>query len=110
MFRSVLAHFRRPNGVSPAFMRRLYSAEQMQAALDRERARADRNGHVFSLLRFSLGSVVHPSRYEPLILVLQRRLRCTDEIGWLDRGQVGVILANTGSRDAFRVRDSVFSV
>jgi len=76
--------------------------------LERERARADRTGDEFSLVTF------FPQEHESdrvavarLVKILKRRLRSTDEIGWLDKRHVGVVLPGTPARGAWKVADDV---
>jgi lipopolysaccharide/colanic/teichoic acid biosynthesis glycosyltransferase len=83
---------------------------QIQRALERERARADRLDGGFSLLIFELpaqGS--EPSDYSLLINVLLERLRISDEIGWTDDGRLAVVLLDTAGDGAWVVADDVIS-
>src|SRR3712207_260399 len=62
----------------------LRSADQMRALLHRERARAVRSGEEFSLLVFTLrGGDTDQETTWQLANTLTRRLRCSDEPGWL---------------------------
>ncbi len=79
----------------------IYSEEEFIAVLNRERERADRNGHIFSLVVFNM-SVLGTDFYsaEDFVRELKLRLRGTDEIGWLDKQRIGVIIPHTSQRDA----------
>ena len=84
------------------------SAKEFRAILDRERARVNRNGHEFSLVVFDLGNVNHNSAYtRHLVHVLSQRVRATDEIGWFDKGRIGVALPYTAPKGALKVGEDV---
>jgi lipopolysaccharide/colanic/teichoic acid biosynthesis glycosyltransferase len=76
-------------------------AAAFQAILAKERARADRNDHCFSLVSFEVGlqdSNMDATNY--LIDRLKKKLRITDEIGWLDNHSIGVLLFNALNEEA----------
>jgi lipopolysaccharide/colanic/teichoic acid biosynthesis glycosyltransferase len=80
----------------------IYSISQFAAALERERARADRNGHQISVALIQ----VDPSagaRTTHLLEVLHDRLRVMDEAGWYDGSQVGVLMPYTSCEGAWHV-------
>jgi lipopolysaccharide/colanic/teichoic acid biosynthesis glycosyltransferase len=86
----------------------LHSVAETLRILERERVRADRNHDEFSLIAFSVRnpktdekSLVHLSR------VLQRRLRVTDDAGWLSPTCIGAVLPHTPARGAWTVADDV---
>lgn len=74
----------------------LRSVEQMRGIVERERSRADRIGIEFSVLKFTTNEATSARKtYEFLAQILQSRLRCTDEIGWLGPQLLGVVLPST---------------
>jgi lipopolysaccharide/colanic/teichoic acid biosynthesis glycosyltransferase len=76
--------------------------------LERERARVDRWGGQFSLLTLGTGSRgTGQTTLKFLLPALRRRLRLTDEMGWLDRHHVGVILPNSPAWGAWTVADDL---
>jgi hypothetical protein len=89
------------------------SKEEFHDILVREKARADRNGHGFSLVTYEVPDVkVSPS----LVAQLKQRIRTTDEIGWFDHNTLGVFLYNTPAMGAWQFvnnssekRDDLFS-
>ncbi len=88
--------------------RGLYSAEQFRQALRRERARADRFDQ--TLLLLSLGVSSARTDRDTLVeaaAVLRRRLRLSDEAGWLDRRHVGVLMPNTPPWGAWTLADEL---
>ncbi len=91
-----------------AALRGLCGPRELQAILLRERTRADRCGEPLSLLalgvpdrRAGRDTLVH------LAKVLRRRLRATDDVGWLDDRRIGVVLPSTPSWGAWTVADDV---
>jgi lipopolysaccharide/colanic/teichoic acid biosynthesis glycosyltransferase len=80
----------------------------MRRILDRERARVDRNRSQFSLLVFTPREP-ESSRETLARLVrrLHRRLRFTDEVGWFDERQIGVVLPDTPASGAWKVADDI---
>ena len=75
------------------------SQEEFHSILVREKARADRNGHGFSLV------AVDVSSYADIASIaeeLRQRIRTTDEIGWFDQNTLGVFLYNTAALGAWQ--------
>jgi hypothetical protein len=77
----------------------IYSQEEFHAILVREKARADRNGHGFSLVTFE---VSNPKVMPYLAEYLMRRIRTTDDIGRFDHDTLGVFLYNTPALGAWQ--------
>jgi lipopolysaccharide/colanic/teichoic acid biosynthesis glycosyltransferase len=98
--------FRRPQRVAASCG--LHSVPQFRVILARERVRADRSDDQFSLLSLSVSD---PRRNLPTLLhtarILRRRLRVTDEAGWLDSRTIGVLLPATPGWGAWTVADDV---
>ncbi len=95
-------------GGSEAALAGVCSVGQFWKTLRRERARTDRNGVPFSLLTFTPPQ--RSSASATLICLsrtLTERLRLTDEVGWLDEWQVGVMLPATGAAGAWKVANDV---
>jgi len=88
----------------------LNSRQDFSIILERERARADRNGHGFSLVTFDLDGR-NPHYAGHLKQVLADRLRLTDELGWYDDRRIGVLLFNTPRQGAWnyanRIKDTL---
>jgi lipopolysaccharide/colanic/teichoic acid biosynthesis glycosyltransferase len=82
---------------------RVRSAADFRATLRRECIRADRAGREFSLLVLSLP----PSGTRAALAFLGRRLRETDEIGWMEGGALGCLLTETPREGAQRVAAQV---
>ena len=75
------------------------SQEEFHSILVREKARADRNGHGFSLV------VIEASNLEDspsLTERFQQLIRTTDEIGWFDQNTLGIFLYNTSALGAWQ--------
>ncbi len=74
----------------------IYNQKTFHIAIQRERARSDRTGNGFSLVLFHVGSDHGVNSLAGnLIEILVNRLRCTDELGWFDQNQIGVLLFDT---------------
>lgn len=109
MFLNLPLAFRRLGiGASSRWKNCLLSVRQFQRLLSRERARSDRSGDRFSLL------VLVPSTspkgtafYSQLARSLHKRVRSTDESGWLDSERVAVVLPGTSPRGAWKLADDV---
>jgi lipopolysaccharide/colanic/teichoic acid biosynthesis glycosyltransferase len=88
----------------------LHSAEELRRILERERARADRTGDVFSLIAFSADDRNgDPATLAEVAAILKRRLRSTDELGWLDTRRLGAVLPSTSAAGAGKVAEEICS-
>jgi lipopolysaccharide/colanic/teichoic acid biosynthesis glycosyltransferase len=96
----ILAAFRGTS--APA---RTRSVADFRDTLRRECIRADRTGREFSLLVLAPS----PSGASATLDLLARRLRETDEIGWMEGGSVGALLTDTGRDGAQLVAGQVLS-
>ena len=104
IIRSLKRDRRSPEGA----LDELHSVDQLRNILDRERARADRSGIGFALLKFTPRE--EETAQETLLClakILKRRLRCTDETGWLGELQMGVVLPCTPAAGARNVADDI---
>ena len=103
--KTLLLNSARSKGFHP-----LYDSVRFGQALERERARADRWGQTLSLL--SLGSVHSKPGQATLrhvVRVLRRRMRVTDEAGWLDGKNIGILLPNTPASGAWTLAEKICS-
>jgi len=79
----------------------LLPTDQFQTQILHECARCDRNAHVFSLIHIDLRCAARDRNQHRrqvariLSRSLIRRMRTTDEIGWLDENTIGVFLPET---------------
>ncbi len=84
----------------------IYSVEQFQAALEREKARAERNGHSVSLVTIQTDG--RQTRERPRLEdVLKARLRIMDEAGWFDQSRIGVLMPYTSPQGAWHMVEDV---
>jgi len=64
--------------------------------VSKERARVDRNRHVFTLVSFEVGPLDYGTDTTKYFIdLLKKEIRITDEIGWLNNSTIGVLLFNT---------------
>ncbi len=97
-----------PDVSGEAALRRLPSPKRFGKLLARERDRADRLGDHFSLLSLGVNDWwTGRSTLVRLAKLFRRRLRSTDEAGWLDRRHLGVILPGTPAWGAWTVADDL---
>jgi lipopolysaccharide/colanic/teichoic acid biosynthesis glycosyltransferase len=89
-------------------LRSLYTQEQTDISIHRERCRADRTKTEFSLVLFRVPRSIGPSRTAlRLARTVLQRSRATDEIGWFDEETVCAILPDTTADGAGRFADNV---
>lgn len=94
----------------PIPVRGLYSPDQFQTILARERARADRTGDTFSFVAFNCAAAGNnPDTTASLVRILAGRLRATDDFGWLDAKRIGAVLPGTPAFGARKVAQDVIS-
>ncbi len=92
----------------PLILEDLPSPTETQSIIQRERQRADRTQGQLTLLTFRPPAGAATSRYlSTLVALLQRRLRNTDELGWLDGDTLAAILPHTGLEGASKVHQDV---
>ena len=84
------------------------SAEEFLQILKSERARADRYSHEFSLAFFYLENMdSSDDTLRRLSRVIARRVRYTDQVGWLDRYSFTVLLPDTSAHDARKLAHEI---
>ena len=86
----------------------IHSEEEFRSIIERERARADRTDHQFSLIVLDL---VYPDENHHtthhMLQKIFRRVRTIDEIGWYDQNRIGVILPYTSAQGAQKFAESL---
>ena len=88
--------------------RHLYPRDRFRAALDRERARADRWAQPLALLSLGVTSARQgENTLHQVARILTRRMRVTDEAGWLDHRNIGILMPNTPGWGAWTVADEI---
>ena len=86
----------------------IYSEEEFRRIIDRERARADRTDHQFSMVVLDLGFTNGNHKTNKLLLQkIFSRIRRIDEIGWYAPQRIGIILPYTSERGAQRFTESL---
>jgi len=92
----------------------IHGEKEFKRVLERERARAERSFHRFSLVVFETGEGNWDGREENLLLAeLSIRMRATDEAGRFEGNRIGVILYNATAESAWsfaeKIRKSLFA-
>ena len=88
----------------------IHSSEDFHKVLKRERFRADRNNHEFSLIVFDVGVLKkNMGAARHFIDILTSRVRISDEVGLYDERRLAVLLPDTSSRGARVLADNVCS-
>jgi len=91
--------------------RGIHSVEQFHDILERERARADRNGHQFSVVAFNIDNPEADStNAKQLASVLIKRKRFTDEIGWFDNHRIAALLPETTASGSKSLAEDVCQI
>jgi lipopolysaccharide/colanic/teichoic acid biosynthesis glycosyltransferase len=94
--------------VSTAGSPGIYSVEQFRAAIRREQARAERNGHQITLALVPANSHNGDARRTSrLVDILRDRIRVMDEAGWFDPSRIGVLMPYTSCRGAWHMIESL---
>ncbi len=88
--------------------RRLCTPDELRWILERECARSDRTGEVFSLLILEPRDTEDAElTYRYLTKLFGRRLRITDDAGWFDQRRIGVVLPCTPPAGAWKLSDDL---
>lgn len=86
----------------------MLTTEQMNIAIQRESARADRSGGEFALVLFRIRNRDRSSLSTMrLAKTLLGRIRATDDIGWYDDDHMAVLLPDTAATGGWRFADAV---
>jgi PleD family two-component response regulator len=86
----------------------MYSRRYFSKVLERERARANRYNHQFSLvvLEFRLHKI-EKDKIRKVLKQITERLRIIDEIGWYGPNCIGIILPYTSKKGASQLIKSL---
>ena len=81
---------------------KIYSAEEFENILLRERTRCDRNEHGFSLVVFEVVENMKNGKTTGQLVkaLLKRRFRMIDDVGWFRNQHISVLLNNTDREGA----------
>lgn len=89
------------NKKNEGYIKRIHSQKEFVRVIERERERANRNKHHFSLIILELGlKDLKKDKTNIFISKIGKRIRIIDEIGWYGQNRVGVILPYTSSNGA----------
>ena len=88
----------------------IHSPDEFRRIIERERDRADRNAHIFSIIAFDTAyASEEENTARHLVKVLNKRIRSTDETGWLITKQIGVLLPDTTAIAAGKLAHDICS-
>ena len=91
-------------------MKEIYSREKFYQFVTRERVRADRSQSTFSFLVLNIkDNPKFKDNVKPFIIMLKKRVRCCDVIGWFDEKTIGLLLSDTKEEGAQVLADSICS-
>ncbi|MBT6153909.1 MAG: sugar transferase [Planctomycetaceae bacterium] len=100
LFVKLLSRFQQAAPQSDAMLADgIHPPTQMNAVLERERARADRNAGCFSVIVFSVADC----DVRRLSQEAKKRVRCIDDVGWIDRNSLGVLLVDCSVETAQQI-------
>lgn len=85
----------------------LATAAVMDHLIRRECARADRNGQAFSLVLFRVQGQRNSKTAHRLARTMLKRVRLTDDVGWVDARHLGALLPDTSPAGAKAFADGV---
>lgn len=86
----------------------LLGTQELQRSLRREQARTDRGADPFALLVLAPPRGSDPAGTMKCVAeVVRKRIRVTDEAGWLDRAVIGILLPSTPAQGAWTLADDI---
>ncbi len=86
----------------------IYARREFAALFERERRRSDRNECEFAVITFEIPHCAHCEQVkQKLAGTLQKRIRCSDVLGWIDEQHLGVILPDTSAKGARKLARDV---
>jgi len=89
----------------------IHSVADFDAIIAKEKARADRNSHLFSLVSFEIDlSDSSKDSVACFAYYLKNRIRITDQIGWLDTNSIGVLLFNSSRVEAEKFIEKILLI
>jgi lipopolysaccharide/colanic/teichoic acid biosynthesis glycosyltransferase len=89
-------------------MNTICSTKEFYKIIERERTRSDRTNREFAVIIFhKMNSKDNNYFIQYFTNVLSNRIRCYDDMGWLDKEQIGVILPETSAEGANKLASNV---
>lgn len=87
----------------------ILSCDDFKKLIAKERIRADRGDHRYSLLVLTLNfdQQKNADRLSRAIQEIRQRIRALDEIGWHDKNQLGIILPYTSREGAAQLAHQI---
>lgn len=86
----------------------IHPVEEFQRILKRECARADRSSKKFSLLVFDMGCGNEDGSFINFMTTfLSSRVRLSDEVGWINEKDIGILLPDTSPEGAWKLVEEI---
>ena len=100
--RDIVNFFKKENKTNP--LDGIHSSDAFRSILERERARSERTGQIFSLVLFGVnsGNGTAAATLARLGNDITRKIRKSDEVGWYDGNRIGTILIGTSAEGAWQ--------
>jgi len=96
------------NNTSGEIADKILSKEIFCRIVERERARVDRYGGWFSLTVFDVSDSDKRKKDEYFLShIVAKQLRPTDEMGWFEKGKIGIVLPNTAKSGARKLSKEI---
>jgi lipopolysaccharide/colanic/teichoic acid biosynthesis glycosyltransferase len=89
---------------------RIFPEDEFREILKKERTRADRSGHEFTLILYDLCTESSGRVERALVHALKYRSRLIDQFGWYEDGYLGVVLPNTGFEGAAKFSRDIVDI
>jgi len=109
VLKSIFKHIRKyANRTNSIPLAGIKSPDELQIIINRERCRVNRNSHAFSLAVFKVNMTSYNGEVaQSLAEILSRRLRLTDDAGWLDDEHIAVVLDYTWAEGAWKFASDI---
>lgn len=98
---------RRGHETPQSLSRRVLDTRAFRRVVDHERARSDRSGMSFAVVVFDLRDPAAPLEWHTTADLLVARLRTIDEIGWMAKNRLAVLLPYSSTEAGAKLGDDV---
>ena len=86
----------------------IHSIEDFQRIFKRECARADRSNKMFTFMVFKVDNQNEDDSFADFLTTfLSSRVRFSDEVGWINEKDIGVLLPDTSPEGAWKLAEEI---